>query len=343
MEATAQTLGRLYEMNADQASLDHATINAREARMAFGRQQRLDQAGFEVSQPRVMADQGSDHNHPPEATAPGEPMHRNALLPALPVETPIPDQVLHPVTPRRALRFDDQAQPTPARSVTYADNRSLNVRHIALMSDKDNVYDSIAQIVQLALSENENQLVESSPLTKAGVKIPPPECYTGSDKLEDFEVFISSMLRWLKINGLLGAASRDWQLTVLGTRLEGEAQEWYMQNIESPTRAIQVWTLETAVVGLQRRFLPTLTHRHTTANFDVVRQSNSTVQELYNKMNKLAERMVHPPDAYTFRQRFLEALRPSISTKVLELGYNAERHDLQQLYTTAKQLDEAKL
>jgi hypothetical protein len=37
------------------------------------------------------------------------------------------------------------------------------------------------------------------------------------------------------------------------------------------------------------------------------------------------------------------ALRPSISTEVLELGYNAERHDLQQLYITAKQLDKAKL
>jgi hypothetical protein len=29
--------------------------------------------------------------------------------------------------------------------------------------------------------------------------------------------------------------------------------------------------------------------------------------------------------------------------KVQELGYNAKRHDLQQLYITAKQLDEAKL
>ena len=108
------------------------------------------------------------------------------------------------------------------------------MRHIAPTSDEYNIYDGIAQIVRLALSENKNQLVESSPLTKAGVKIPSPECYVGSDKL-DFEVFISSMLRWLKINGLLGAASRDWQLTVLGTRLEGEAQEWYMWNIELPT------------------------------------------------------------------------------------------------------------
>jgi hypothetical protein len=40
---------------------------------------------------------------------------------------------------------------------------------------------------------------------------------------------------------------------------------------------------------------------------------------------------------------FLEALQPSISTKILELGYNAKRHLLQQLYAIAKQLEEAKL
>jgi hypothetical protein len=53
--------------------------------------------------------------------------------------------------------------------------------------------------------------------------------------------------------------------------------------------------------------------------------------------------MVHPPDKYTIRRWFIEALRLSISMKVLELSYNAERHDLQQLYIIAKQLDEAKL
>jgi hypothetical protein len=72
-------------------------------------------------------------------------------------------------------------------------------------------------------------------------------------------------------------------------------------------------------------------------------QGNSTVQELYNQMSKLAEQMVYLPDAYTVRQWFLEALWPSISMKVLELSYNAEQHLFQQLYTTAKQLEEAKL
>ena len=114
MEATAQTLGHLYEINADRASLNYTAMRAREARMAFGQQHHLEQAGLEASQPHIMADQVSDHNHPLGATASGDSMHRQALLPALPVETPIPDQVLSHGTPRRALQFDDQMQPTPA-------------------------------------------------------------------------------------------------------------------------------------------------------------------------------------------------------------------------------------
>jgi hypothetical protein len=56
----------------------------------------------------------------------------------------------------------------------------------------------------------------------------------------------------------------------------------------------------------------------------MVCQGNGTVQELYNLMNKLVDGMIHLPDDYTFRQRFIETLRPSISMKVLELGYNAK-------------------
>jgi hypothetical protein len=50
---------------------------------------------------------------------------------------------------------------------------------------------------------------------------------------------------------------------------------------------------------------------------------------MYNLMNKLAEQIVHLSNAYTFRWRFIEALWLSISTKVLELSYNAKRHDIQ--------------
>jgi hypothetical protein len=93
-------------------------------------------------------------------------------------------------------------------------------------------------MVQIALAENQSQLIDSSPLSKAKIKIPLPRCYSGSTKLKDFEVFLFNILRWLKLNGMLGAASSEWQLMLLGTCLTSEAQEWYMRNVESPTQVI---------------------------------------------------------------------------------------------------------
>jgi hypothetical protein len=100
---------------------------------------------------------------------------------------------------------------------------------------------------------------------------------------------------------MLDATSNELQLIFLGTCLSSEAQEWYMRNVESSTHIVQQWNLETAILGLQCRFLPTLIHRHAATDFDAVRQSNGTVQELYNLMIKLAEQMVHLPDEYTVR------------------------------------------
>jgi hypothetical protein len=62
------------------------------------------------------------------------------------------------------------------------------------MLDEDNDYDGIAQTVRLALAENMDQEIDSSPLSKAGVKLLLPEQYSGSPKLEDFEVFMSNVI-----------------------------------------------------------------------------------------------------------------------------------------------------
>jgi hypothetical protein len=121
------------------------------------------------------------------------------------------------------------------------------------------------------------------------VKLPLPKPYSGSPKLEVFEVFVSNALHWLKINCMLGATSNELQLIFLGTCLNDEAQEWYIHNVESSMCIIQQWNLETVILSLQGRFLPMLMHKHAASDFDVVHQGSGTVQELYNLMNKLAE------------------------------------------------------
>ena len=54
----------------------------------------------------------------------------------------------------------------------------------------------------------------------------------GGSDLKEFEVFIAGILRWLKMNCLLGETSIEMQVNYLGTHLTGKVQEWFYRNVE---------------------------------------------------------------------------------------------------------------
>ena len=113
------------------------------------------------------------------------------------------------------------------------------------------------------------------------------------------------------MNCLLGETSIEMQLDYLGTCLTGKAQEWFYRNVERFDHQVHEWTLETVAQGLQRRFLHTLTHHHTSNKFDMVSQGNKTVQEVLNDLKKYAAWMIHLPDVYMFHKQFISALGDS--------------------------------
>ena len=51
--------------------------------------------------------------------------------------------------------------------------------------------------------------------------------------------------------------------------------------------------------------------------------------------------MIHPPDVYTFCKWFVSALRDSLCNEVLKKGYNAKFSTIDQLYETARMIEEA--
>ena len=83
--------------------------------------------------------------------------------------------------------------------------------------------DSITCMVRVALEENRDADPEKSVLARVGIKIPHPGTYSGSVDLEELEIFIAGILRWLKMNQYLGSVNTEFQVNYLGTRLEGEA------------------------------------------------------------------------------------------------------------------------
>jgi Retrotransposon gag protein/Zinc knuckle len=202
-------------------------------------------------------------------------------------------------------------------------------------------YGGITQMIRITLADVADMDPDKSPLAKAGVKLKHPEPYSRGSNLEEFEGFIANILRWLKMNYLVGPTSTDLQVSYLGTCLTGEAQEWFHRNVPRFDRQVRDWTLETVIQGLQKRFLHTLTYHHVSNKFDAVMQGTKTVQELMNKLTKYAARMIQQPDEYTIRRRFVSALHETLRNEVLKKGYNAETSSLDVLCDTACMIEEA--
>ena len=87
-------------------------------------------------------------------------------------------------------------------------------------------------MIRPALAEGQHTDPDKSVLMRAGVKLDHPETYTGGSDLKEFKVFIAGILRWLKMNCLLGETRVERQVEYLCTRLTGEAQEWFNRNGE---------------------------------------------------------------------------------------------------------------
>ena len=126
------------------------------------------------------------------------------------------------------------------------------------------------------LAENQDMLPEDSIIIKTKLSTPSPEEYSGSPDLEVYETFITGILRWLRLNGLLGEDNANFQVEYLGTRLKGDALEWYTRNVKRHDQPIRDWSLEAVIEGLQKHFLNTLTHRQASNKFDTIKQNRQS-------------------------------------------------------------------
>ena len=113
-------------------------------------------------------------------------------------------------------------------------------------------------MIHSTLDDNKDMNPENSIVVKMKLNITSPEEYSSSSDLEVYKTFVAGILQWLKMNGLLGTKHAAFQVEYLGTRLKGDALEWYMRNVERQDRSI---TLESVFEGLQKCFLNTLMHR----------------------------------------------------------------------------------
>ena len=177
-------------------------------------------------------------------------------------------------------------------------------------------------------------------IAQVRLNINPPEEYWGSSDLKVYEMFITGILWWLRLHGLLGVNYTETQVQFLAMWLKGNTSEWFT-NIECPGWPIKDRSLESVIKGLQKRFLNSLMHRQGSNKFDMIKQGQKTVQELIQELTKYTAWMVQYLDDSLFRRWLIATLRPSLQKEVLHRGITAEFSSMQDILEKAKDIEDS--
>ncbi|KIJ50585.1 hypothetical protein M422DRAFT_245214 [Sphaerobolus stellatus SS14] len=204
-------------------------------------------------------------------------------------------------------------------------------------------YSGIQQMVRQAIQNASHEAEpEKSFLAKAGVKMGNPPTYSDECNLEKFENWVASVLQFMSMYNLLGPRVGKVQLQFLGQCLTDEAQEWLYWQVERFDQEIKNWDLESVIMGLQKWFMLTLSMNKVAINYDNIMQGSMTVQQLHQELLKLAKQMVELPDAYSYRRRFMNALKTNIRDQVLRKGFTPEFNSIEELVDEAVTFDNVK-
>ena len=142
-----------------------------------------------------------------------------------------------------------------------------------------------------------------------GIKVSPPEKYGGEDDIEVFDTWIAGLLRWLRVQNVCGPRKDTLRVDLCGTTLKGLAANWFAEEVESFNRTVEDWLFEDVVCALYRRFIHRVTAQNTADKYKKTKFSRSDgALAFYNEMKRHANRMVQPPDEYSFKRDFLRGL-----------------------------------
>ncbi|SJL18541.1 uncharacterized protein ARMOST_22135 [Armillaria ostoyae] len=175
--------------------------------------------------------------------------------------------------------------------------------------------------------------------------IPCPQKYEGSSDLIEFDEWIFSIIRWMKIANICSPiyTEDEWggqqlsaidmqRMSTLATFLGGDARTWYNNVVEDTPVAYtnnvngdDFPTFMEVINGLYRRFIHESSLYAVNEHFERVQYTfEGGVRQLFASLLRYANMMPSPPDIYTFRRRLMISLPSNIRQEVTRMGLTAE-------------------
>jgi hypothetical protein len=123
--------------------------------------------------------------------------------------------------------------------------------------------------------------------------------------------------------------------------LENNALSWFEDNVNSAYRQRTHWTFKDVITGLYDQFAhDNLTHDASDKFSTVEYNVEDGVLSYYYKLERYANRMIEPPDTFTFQSQLVIGLPVSIIAFILDKGYTVETASVEEILYFAKEAED---
>ncbi|KAJ7017752.1 hypothetical protein C8F04DRAFT_1278807 [Mycena alexandri] len=168
------------------------------------------------------------------------------------------------------------------------------------------------------------------------IRIPPPEKYSGSKDIKNFETHIASIVQWFEIIGYGGPDFDDKRKGLHSFYLTGDAKDWYESRVCGIQRAKKKWTHLEMILGLFDHFIDTSCVQRATDEFWNAKFSPEIgVAGFYHELVTKANRMVKRPDSYTFKNHFMGKMPAPMVKHLVGRNVTAEGCTIGEILRTA--------
>src|ERR1700729_3086394 len=173
------------------------------------------------------------------------------------------------------------------------------------------------------------------------IRISAPDKYSGEDDIEKFDVWLTGLLRWMRVHNVTGPNKDTLRVDLCSTTLTSLAATWYTDNVEAWNRKVKNWTFERLICELYKRFIHEVTAQNAATSYKKTRYSRvKGALAYYNDLRRHASRMVQPPDKYSLKRKFIEGLPEDLVENLLKSRrVSAEHTPLNRLLEEVKAME----
>jgi hypothetical protein len=191
------------------------------------------------------------------------------------------------------------------------------------------------------INEKVAVLHDQSTNTRGEPRVPTPPLYNGEGDTEVYERWLSTLLRWLRINKICGAEYDEERIVYAPMYLEGDVLSWFNDNIDNFHCQQEYWTFKEVIMGLYDHFVFRAATCDASDKFwSMAFQEGDDIMSFYYKMVRYATQMVQAPDRYTFKSQLMMNMPLAMFNFVISKGCSAEHSLTETILHYAEQAEE---